>query len=252
MPEHMTCLVDTHCHLDLYPDPAGLLRLIEQAGIRTIAVTNAPFVFPHTRQLAAKSQFVQAAVGLHPELVKTRAGEREMLWQYLSETRFVGEVGLDYVTTDGDERALQRQVFQEILDRCAACADKVLTVHSRRAAADVIAMVGADFRGVVILHWFSGTVREVERALANGLYFSVNPAMVKSRSGQTLIQRMDPDFVLTETDGPFVQLDNEPAKPQDVSLVLRHLATVWKCPEPTARKRVHDNFDRLLRVAADQ
>lgn len=246
MTEDRTRLVDTHCHLDLYPDPPALLRRIETAGVQTIAVTNAPSVFFHTDQLTARSHFVRPALGLHPELVKTHAHERPLFWEQLPKTRFIGEVGLDYVTNDATERELQRQVFREVLDRCAATGDKVLTVHSRRAAADVIDMVGRDFRGVVILHWFSGSLREAERARLNGLYFSINTAMIRSKSGQTLIERMDPDFVLTETDGPFVTLGKEPAVPPDVSHVVRHLAGVWHLAEDEAREKVLTTFRQVV------
>jgi len=246
MTEDRTRLVDTHCHLDLYPDPPALLRRIEAAGVQTIAVTNAPSVFFHTDQLTAQSRFVRPALGLHPELVKTHAHERPLFWEQLPKTRFIGEVGLDYVTNDATERELQREVFREVLDRCAATGDKVLTVHSRRAAADVIDMVGRGFRGVVILHWFSGSLREAERARLNGLYFSINTAMIRSKSGQTLIERMDPDCVLTETDGPFVPLGKEPAVPSDVSLVVRHLAGVWHMAEDEAREKVLTTFNRAL------
>ncbi|HEY7326605.1 MAG TPA: Qat anti-phage system TatD family nuclease QatD [Gemmataceae bacterium] len=245
MPERRMCLVDAHCHLDLYKDPVALLRRIEAAGVCTIAVTNAPSVFFHTQKLAGASRFIRPAVGLHPELITTHAHERPLFWSELSKTRFVGEVGLDYVTSDHNVRSLQREVFREILERCAETGDKVLTVHSRRAASDVIDMVGANYRGAVILHWFSGSGREADRARANKLYFSVNPAMVRSKAGQALIQRMDPEYVLTETDGPFVTLGKEPAEPPDVLLVVRYLAAAWRLQENEVRAKLYANFTRL-------
>ena len=189
-------LVDAHFHLDLFPDPAAMARGIEAARIHTIAVTNAPSVFFHTRALAEGCRFLHPAVGLHPELVAARAGEIESMWPLLQETRFVGEVGLDYVTKDETQRRLQRIVFARILERCAFLGNKVITVHSRRSAKDVIAAVGNAFRGKVILHWFSGTPAELDKAVAQGLYFSVNPAMTLSRSGQALIQRIPRERML--------------------------------------------------------
>lgn len=246
MAEHRTCLVDAHCHLDLYPDPVALLSTIEQAQVYTVAVTNAPSVFEHTQRLTKRSKYVRAAIGLHPELVKSHAHERTLFWQHLADTRYVGEVGIDHVTTDTDDRSLQKAVFEEVLSRCAATGDKVLTVHSRRAASTVIDMVGVDYPGVVILHWFSGTVRELSRAAANGLYFSVNPSMVRSKSGQALIERMDPDRVLTETDGPFVTLGKHPATPPDVSVAVRYLAEVWRMDEDEAARRILSTLRRVL------
>lgn len=239
-------LVDAHCHVDLYPSPEALVREIEAAAVHTVAVTNAPSVFFHTRDLAAGCRYVHPAVGLHPQLVAQRSAELERMWPHLQETRFVGEVGLDYGTTDQGERRLQREVFGRILERCAALGGKVLTVHSRRAAKDVIDAVGPAFRGTVILHWFSGTAGELDRAAANGLFFSVNPAMTLSRSGQALIARMPRGRVLTETDGPFVEVGGQPARPPQTAGVIDHLARVWGIGTGQARAEVADTFARLL------
>jgi TatD DNase family protein len=239
-------LVDAHCHIDLFASPAAVLREAEAAGIHTIAVTNAPSVFFHTRDLAKGCRYVHPAVGLHPQLAAERAAEVERMWPHLDETRFVGEVGLDYVTQDEANRRLQRDVFGRILERCARSGGKVITVHSRRAAKEVISAVGPAFPGTVILHWFSGTVAELERAVANGLHFSVNSAMTLSRSGQNLIARMPLERVLTETDGPFVQVGNEPARPPHTAAVVDYLAGVWGVSAEAARAVVSDNFSRLL------
>lgn len=242
--------VDTHCHVDLYPDPAGLVRELASRGCRGIAVTNAPFVFSHTKKLTAGCPGLEPALGLHPELAVERQKELELFRSLLSQTRFVGEVGLDYVTSDAGVRAVQRRVFGEILAACTAAGDKVLTVHSRRSASDVVSAIGEGFRGKVILHWFSGTQKEMERAQGLGFYFSVNPAMTASRSGQALIRRMDPSRVLTETDGPFVNIGDVAAKPWQAIESLPYLAQIWGCTVEEAAVRVADNFEALLLPAA--
>ena len=239
-------LVDAHFHLDLFPYPAAIAREIEAAHIHTIAVTNAPSVFFHTRTLTEGCRFLHPAVGLHPQLVAARAAEVESIWPLLEQTRFVGEVGLDYVTKDEAERRLQRNVFASILERCASYGNKILTVHSRRSARDVIATVGHAFPGKVILHWFSGTPTELDQAVSQGLYFSINPAMTLSRSGQSLIARIPRERTLTETDGPFVEVGGQAAQPKDVNRVIDFLAGIWGVPPPTAREAVAENFSQLL------
>lgn len=174
MTDVITEYVDAHCHLDLFPDPVALLRRIDERRVHTIAVTNAPSVFAHTERLALGSRYLRAAAGLHPELVATHGGELDQLWPCLERTRYVGEVGLDYSTNDAALRTRQRAVFDKILERCAALRDKTITVHSRRASSDTIDAIGERYPGKVILHWFTGTRREVERAARLGLYFSIN------------------------------------------------------------------------------
>lgn len=239
-------LVDAHCHIDLFPHPAQVVTDAERRRIHVIAVTNAPSVFFHTRNLAQGTQFLHPAIGLHPELVKSHAHELQLMWKQLPETRFVGEIGLDYVTTDTENRQLQKQVFAEILQKCADSRDKVLSIHSRRSATDVIKMVGADFPGTIILHWFSGTNRELEQAIRFGFFFSVNPSMVSSKSGQNLIQRMPPEFVLTETDAPFVRVQNGPAFPHHVEDAIRGIADIWGRPQDDVRAQIERTFLKII------
>ena len=241
----MTDLVDAHCHLDLYPDLSSLIVEVERQRIHTIAVTNAPSVFSRCRESVASTNLIYPAVGLHPELVESHSHELPMLLDFLSEVAFVGEIGLDYQTNDESLRERQRSVFTSILERCADTAPKVITVHSRRASADVLSIVGEQYPATVILHWFSGGLKEVDTAIERGLYFSVNPAMVRSKKGQTLIARMRRDRVLTETDGPFVTVGKRPARPVDVTPVVGHLADVWNCSADEAGDIVMANFNRI-------
>ena len=235
--------VDAHCHVDLFREPTRLVADAAKRQVHTIAVTNAPFVFPHTEAIARGNPFVHAALGLHPELVGTHGQQLGRFVELLKSTRFVGEVGLDYTTNDVDLRKRQRSVFESILQHCAGARErKVITVHSRRAAADVIAALGTKLPGTVILHWFTGTLRELERALAAGVMFSVNSAMLSGQSGQRLVRAMPRDMVLTESDGPFVGPKTAPESPASMEGTIARLAAVWGVEREEARRVVAGNF----------
>lgn len=241
----LACL-DAHCHVDLFPEPREVVARAEGSRIRTIAVTNAPSVYPHTAALVRECQFVRAAVGLHPELVEQYESELGLLCEHLHTTRYVGEVGLDFVTSDKVLRERQKRVFEEIVDRCGELGGKVLTVHSRRAVRAVLDVVGESFPGRVVLHWFSGTVRELERAVAAGCYFSVNPAMVRSPAGQRLVAAMPRERVLTESDGPFVTERGTPCEPSDTAHVVKYLGSLWQTGGRGARLAIEGNLRSLL------
>jgi TatD DNase family protein len=244
-------VMDLHCHVDLYPDPAAVVAEAEALGIRTIAVTNAPSVFGFTRKLVAGCRYVRAAVGLHPQLVATHGHELQLLWPLLEETRYVGEVGLDYMSAIGTERARQREVFSAIVKQCADAGDKVLSVHSRRAASDVIAVLGAGFPGKVILHWFSGTARELDRAVGAGMYFSVNVPMLVSERGSRLVAAIPRDRVLVETDGPFVKTGSRPTTPMDAGIPVTALAQLWGGGAASVRGTLLSNLRTLLGDVAE-
>lgn len=240
--------VDAHFHFDLFKDPAQLIAEIERLQVQTIAVTNAPSVFHHTFAVSRSTRYLIPAVGLHPELIATHARELDAMWPLLEQTRFVGEIGLDYVTSDHANRAAQREVFSRIVERCSTYGDKILSIHSRRSAADVISTIGERYPGRIILHWFSGSRRELERAIASGFYFSVGPAMVRSKTGGLLLSTMPKDRVLTETDGPFVQTSGRPARPGDVASVLETIAEHWNVSIAEAKATVARNFATLVSV----
>lgn len=236
---------DMHCHVDLYPDFQEVIDESEQQCIYTLAVTNTPSVFPRCAELLKGRRFIRPAVGLHPELAVQRRGELSRIPDLLHETRYVGEVGLDFLTQDTDERRVQKEVFAAILDMAAGCGDRVLTVHSRRAAAEVVAMIGPNYPGTVILHWYSGSLSVLAEAIQCGHYFSVNPAMITSKAGRKIVQMIPREHILLETDGPFVQVGGIPARPRDVRMIVSALAALWQ--EEVAR--VHVRLKQNLAAA---
>ena len=239
-------LVDAHCHLDLYPDPKPILEAARAAEAYVIAVTNTPAVFCSTELLVAGFNRIRPALGLHPELIPERAQEITLFRSLLTKTRYVGEVGLDYSTVYARYKEKQRAIFGQILEQCASYLDKVITIHSRRAVNDVLAAVGDKFAGRLILHWFTGSVSQVEQAAALGFYFSVNPAMTRSNHGRRLIAAMPVDRVLTESDGPFVTCGSKPATPMDVIKALHFLSGLWQQDLREAADRVRHNFKICL------
>src|SRR5258708_27092278 len=113
---------------------------------------NTPCVFDACVELTRGRRYVRPALGLPPELVAQRHHELALISDLLHETQYIGEVGLDFVTTDPENRHLQQRVFSAILEAAAAYSDRVVTVHSRRAAKDVVEMIAPNFPVTIILH----------------------------------------------------------------------------------------------------
>lgn len=239
-------LFDTHCHIDLYPDSAGLVDEIERDGVYTIAVTNTPAAFRRCAASMADRRFIRVALGLHPQLFKEQHRETASLLQLLGGVKYVGEVGLDFSTADRGERALQAKVFGSILEECATQGGKVLTVHSRRAADDVIDAVGDAYPNTLILHWFSGSHSALHKGVAAGFYFSVNTSMLAGEKGRRIVAAIPRERVLTETDGPFVKVGGRPARPRDVRDVVRGLSHLWGTSEAEVAQTLLENIRRAL------
>ncbi len=243
-------LVDFHCHLDLYPDFEQLVTECEHAKIFTLAVTTTPRAWPRNNSLAAATTHVRAALGLHPQLVFERADEFAIWEQYLPAARFVGEVGLDASPRFYKSFDLQKRIFGKILRACAQRGDKILTLHSLRAATPVLDMLEADLppgRGKVVLHWFTGTKAEAERACDFGCYFSINGEMLKNDRHRKTIAALPLDRLLTETDGPFTRTASEaPARPKDVSGTVKALAQARSSGFEELAAAIQNNLRHLV------
>jgi TatD DNase family protein len=158
----------------------------------------------------------------------------------LPDARWVGEVGLDFPPGTGTaEKRRQRAAFDALLGH-DQIQSKLLTVHSRGAAREIVTMLaGATCRAV--LHWYSGTAGIADEALAAGLWFSANPAMIRSARGRRLIAMIPPERILCETDGPYCRNGSRPAEPADVVAVTDALAATWDTDLDGARQTLADN-----------
>ena len=236
-------LHDTHFHLDLGQNPEEMVLQIETAKIYTIAFTNAPSVFFHTKKITENSKYIRAALGLHPELAAQRKNEITQFIKLVTETKYIGEIGLDNQNKTADDYSIQKQLFQKILIACADKKDKILTVHSRKASTDVVSMIGKDFPGKVILHWYSGSIKDLETALINGFYFSINYPMTISEAGRRIIERIPAERILIETDGPFTTLGKVSFNPTMVKLIFKNLHSLNSF---ISEYSLNKNFHNLL------
>lgn len=241
-------MVDAHCHLDLYPNFQNLFEECDRQSIYTLTVTTTPKAWPRNRDLAAKSKCVRAALGLHPQLVSERAEELKLWEMYLPEARYIGEVGLDAGPRFYRSLDLQKKVFERVLKLCAQAGNKILTVHSTRAASAVISMLEKHLpkeRGQVVLHWFTGSISEAKRALELGCYFSINAEMLKNARYDGLIKVIPLERLLTETDGPFCQNQGRAIYPSDVSIAVKLLSRVKKVEPASIAATIFSNFMRI-------
>jgi len=239
---------DTHFHLDLVSDPEEVANQIEQQQVYTIAVTNSPTVFFFTDKIASNKKYIQAALGLHPELAAERFKEVDQFKQLIGRTRYIGEIGLDNSNKTMEDYQKQKLVFEKLISICADKGDKILTVHSRKAAKDVLDILGDTFPGKVILHWYSDPIKHIEIALERGYYFSINYPMLLSKNGKKIIESIPLDRILLETDGPFTKKQNKVFTPLMTSIICEKLYLLKGKNESFEffQKSIYGNFEKVI------
>lgn len=65
-----------------------------------------------------------------------------------------------------------------------------------------------------------------------GCYFSVNAEMTRSDRGRSLVSDLPIDQILTETNGPFTQVDGRPSEAADVKSTV---AAIARSKSPASR-----------------
>ena len=239
-------MIDFHAHLDLYPDPHTVVRECVIRDLYVLSVTTTPSAWSGTAALTRDAPRIRTALGLHPQIAHERKGELPLFERLLPQVRYVGEIGLDGGPEFRRYLPDQEHVFSRVLSLCARAGGRVMTIHSRRAATQVLdALATEPDAGVAILHWFSGTHRELARAVDQGCWFSIGPAMLAGDKGRALATKMPRDRVLTETDGPFVQVDGRVAWPWDADRAVKALSQIWSEPISTVQGQLLRNLRHL-------
>ena len=240
-------MIDFHCHLDLYEKPFEIAAQCREQGVYVLSVTTTPSAWKTSSTLSIGVDRIRVALGLHPQIAHERVSELALFDELLGQTKYVGEIGLD---GDKDfQRHWDKQVvvFDHILNSCSCSGGRIMSIHSRKAVPHVLERLsGKPDAGIPVLHWFSGTANELEKAIDAGCWFSVGPAMLRGKKGSALAARIPRDKVLTETDGPFAQSDGIPLLPWQVPDAELRLAEIWGVPLHEVQYVLHSNLRKLV------
>ena len=205
---------DAHVHANLMDSPLNVARSSNEAelGLFTCGVT------PHdylelVPQLTQDN--IRVGLGAHPWYISDgRVTEKdiELLLELMGETPYLGEIGLDFsfrYCVDGLQE-LQVKAFTKICARAAELSrngqPRVLSMHTVRsvnAVLDILEQTGASQACVPIIHWFSGSSDELQRAIKLGCWFSVGEMSLKTKRGREYAKVYPKDKLLIETDLPF-------------------------------------------------
>lgn len=237
-------LTDTHAHLASARFAGQVGEVISRAAASGVAriVTISCDVEDSLTNLSLARTYpgIYPTAGIHPSYVHEieEATWFEDIRRLASEPAVVaiGEIGMDYYHPPGDGGTVeawsrrQRRVFEQLL-QLALDLGKPVVVHQRECGGDVMAVL-KNFPGVTaVLHCFTGTVAEAERALAMGHYLSYTGVITyKNVEAIREAARITPlDRVMVETDAPYlapVPFRGKACEPAMVEFTARTLADI--------------------------
>lgn len=239
---------DTHMHINLYENGKQLLEQIENDRSYTICVTDLPEIFSDCKKRFAWDEFkyIRLALGFHPQLAKQYHSQIDTFIKLIPQTRYIGEIGLDFSDND-KSKDIQQDIFKTIIEECDKFKNKILTVHSRKATDEVLKLMRG-FRGGVILHWYSGSLNKINEAIERGYYFSVNHQMLLSEHGRKIVEAIPVNRLLVESDAPFTNGLTRSYSYSFMYNVYRYLETTKKVSTENLSGIFKENFKNLLKI----
>lgn len=209
----MSYWTDSHAHIyldEFKVDRSDMLYRCREKGVEKIYMPN----IDHTSidlMLELESKHPDtciAMMGLHPCSVK-KDFEKELylVEQWLNKRKFaaIGEMGTDlyWDKTFWDQ---QKEAF-EIQVGWAKKFDLPIVIHCRETIDETIAMVekfqDGNLKGV--FHCFTGSIEQANRITKLGFYLGLGGVSTFKNGGlDKVIPELDLDFVVLETDSPYL------------------------------------------------
>lgn len=231
-------IYDNHTHLEFqFVDELQPLAISDhldkanQVGIKAVVQVGVTLESSKwSAGLAESEPRVLAAVAIHPNeaplygdinSLNDAIGEIADLAK-MPRVRAIGETGLDFFRTEGDESiALQQHSFEEHI-RIAKENNIALMIHDRDAHDEVVQTlkrVGAPDR--VVFHCYSGDVDLAEICAENGWFmsFAGNITIKRNQHLRDSLKLAPKELILIETDAPFLAPEPFRGRPNTSYLV---------------------------------
>lgn len=186
----------------MLPCPEQYIQQQERMGNLLIGVTNLPRHFAMGQSYVLNCKHVRMALGFHPLLAAKFRQELSLFDTLISQTSYVGEIGLDFSREGIVTKCEQVSCLRYILERLQG-KKKIISVHSRCSEKELLELLTEYNIENVIFHWYSGDIRLIPRICDKGYYFSINQAMTMSNNGREILKRIPIGALLTESDAPY-------------------------------------------------
>lgn len=202
-------LVDTHCHIhdpEFYTDDREVVY--QRAVDSNVAMVVVGTDIESSRaaiEFASEHKNVWAVIGVHPH--DTKNGWQDiasMLGKAHTNEKIVGvgEIGLDYYYNNSPKDVQIHALEQQL--QYARDAKLPVSFHVREAYDDFWAIL-ANFSGTKgVLHSFTDSIKNLNRAIDHDLYIGVNGISTFAHDKQTMFAAIPIERMVLETDAPFL------------------------------------------------
>jgi TatD DNase family protein len=229
-------LIDVHCHVNLYLNLQEVLEESRRNGVeKIIGVAMSETSLERIIEISNDYSMVYPALGLHPEEVKMNESIEKNLDNVINYIKSkkdlicaIGEIGLDHhFVKDKSLYPLQKMIFESMLS-IAQELHLPVNLHTKGAEQEIFETLSSYNIPYINIHWYSGPDEYLQLGNERGYFFSITPAIMYSPAVKKVVEDVNIDQLLLESDGPvkFSGQIGVPAMIKDVLIKISQLKNI--------------------------
>lgn len=218
---------DSHAHLTCDPVFEELEEILKRAKEKKIDkifnICTDKISLKRGLELAEKEKWIHNVGATTPHDVEKEGGLYFPLFEEAAKQGklvAIGETGLDY-HYEHSPKEIQKTFLARYLNLAEECLLPVV-IHCRDAFEDLYAIAQENFpKGQAVLHCFTGTMREAEKALERNWMISFSGIVTFKRSEQlrAIAKEVPLNHILIETDTPYLAPESMRGKMNEPSFI---------------------------------
>jgi TatD DNase family protein len=243
--------IDAHTHLDFFKNNIDYaINEINNFKILTIANGMDIESYLRNKEYSKRSQYIKATFGIHPWKAAEYTGGLQDLIPYIEESELIGEIGLDFFwVEDSSTYEAQRRVFNFILEESIK-RNKVITIHTKGAEEEIYNTLNLYNYNKVIIHWYSGDIKTLDKFIELGCYFTVSVDVGHCKLSEEILCRIPIDRLLVETDGPTALewVNGDYGYPRVIIEVIKNVSNIKVISTDRLIEILEENFFELTGI----
>lgn len=253
-------MIDTHCHIDFEEFDDDREDVIKRAKDNLDHVIVSGYSNESNMKVLQLSKdyegFIYPTFGFHPVSSQNATEEdlkiaHENIRNNLDSILAVGEVGMDYYyVTDKALRERQQEIFKSFLELANEYRVPIV-MHVRDCEKKAVNII-EDYDDIpyFVFHCYGGSLKTAKRIMNRGdSYMSFSTMLCYSKHHQDLIEKIDLDYVLTETDSPYLAMTKEERnEPANVVKAVHKIAEIKNMDVSTVDEITTNNARKIFKI----
>ncbi|NOI15955.1 TatD family hydrolase [Vibrio hepatarius] len=251
-------MIDTHAHIYASEFDNDRDQVVERAlaqGVEKILLPNIDLdsIEPMLQTEAAYPEICRSMMGLHPCYVDGNVKQTlEIIHSWFAKHNFiaVGEIGID-LYWDKTYKAEQEMAFTTQLNWAKEMKLPVV-IHTRDSIQETLALLEKEQDGSLsgVFHCFGGSIEEAKAINDLGFHLGLGGVTTFKNGGMDrVIPHLDMDFVILETDCPYlapVPHRGKRNEPSYIPLVAERIASLRELSIDDVQAMTNRNANRLF------